>query len=167
MGRSSQFLGLSSFVAALALLAACGGSQPAAATPEEPGAAPASEGAAPGEGSADVWSDTMSTKLKGEFMKKHVVPEMSKVFQEFDAQKYGDFGCKTCHGPSFKPKPADFLPELHMKGEKLAEAESKPEIAKFMGEKVNPKMAEVLGKKPFDPQTQEGFGCMGCHKLNM
>jgi len=160
MGRSLCFLSL----ACLVTLVACGGSQPAASSPGEPGAAPAGE--APGEGSADVWSDTMSAKLKGEFMKKKVVPAMSKTFQEFDGKKYAEFGCKTCHGPQFKPHPVEFLPELTMKDGKLTAADTKPDMVKFMSEKVSPQMAEIFGKKPFDPATGEGFGCKGCHKMN-
>lgn len=164
MGRSLDFLRLMCAVALGVGLSACGGSQPAASSAAEPGAAPAD---APAEGSADVWSDSMSDKQKADFMKKKVVPAMAKTFQEFDAKKYADFGCKTCHGPQFKPHPVDFLPELHVKGEKLVEADEHPEMAKFMGEKVSPQMAEIFGKKPFDPQTKEGFGCGGCHKIAM
>jgi hypothetical protein len=152
-------------IALVAALGACGGSQPAATAPGEPGAAPAAD--APAEGSSDVWSDSMSDKQKAEFMKKKVVPAMSKTFQEFDANKYADFGCKTCHGPQMKPRPVDFLPELHMKDGQLAEAAEHPELAKLMSEKVSPQMAEIFGKKPFDPATGEGFGCAGCHKMNM
>jgi hypothetical protein len=164
MGRSLDFLRLMSSVALATALAACGGSQPAASSPAEPGAAPAD---APAEGSAEVWSDSMSDQQKAEFMKKKVVPTMAKTFQEFDAKKYADFGCKTCHGPQFKPHPVDFLPELHVKDGKLVEADEHPELAKFMGEKVSPQMAEIFGKKPYDPQTKEGFGCAGCHKMAM
>ena len=160
MGRSREFLKLTSSVALATALAACGGSQPAASSPAEPGAAPA-------EGSADVWSDSMSDQQKADFMKKKVVPAMAKTFQEFDAKKYADFGCKTCHGPQFKPHPVDFLPELHVKDGKMVEAEEHPELAKFMSEKVSPQMAEIFGKKPYDPQTKEGFGCAGCHKMDM
>jgi hypothetical protein len=165
MGRSFNFLSLVSSVALAATLSACGGSQPAPSTPGEPGAEPAAD--APAEGSADVWSDSMSDKQKAEFMKKKVVPAMAKTFQEFDAKKYADFGCKTCHGPQFKPHPVDFLPELHMKDGKMVEAEEHPDLAKLMSEKVSPQMAEIFGKKPYNPETKEGFGCMGCHKIAM
>ena len=37
----------------------------------------------------------------------------------------------------------------------------------FMSQKVSPQMAEIFGKKPFDPATGEGFGCNGCHKIAM
>ncbi|HKY36429.1 MAG TPA: hypothetical protein VJN18_10845 [Polyangiaceae bacterium] len=160
MGHSLHFLSL----ACLVTLVACGGSQPAASTPSEPGAAPT--GDAPAEGSADVWSDSMSDKQKAEFMKQKVVPAMSKTFQEFDAKKYAEFGCKNCHGPQFKPHPVDFLPELTMKDGKLTAADTKPDMVKFMSEKVSPQMAEIFGKKPFDPATGEGFGCKGCHNVN-
>ncbi len=162
MGRSSGLLGLSWSLLAAAALLGCGASQPAASSPAEPGVQPADAGG----GGADVWSDSMSDKEKGIFMKKKVVPPMAKTFQEFDSAKYADFGCKTCHGPSFKPHPADFLPELHVKDGKLEEAEKDPKMAEFMGTKVAPQMAEIFGKKPYDPATGEGFGCGGCHKIN-
>jgi cytochrome c553 len=164
MARSSFGLGISwSIIAATALLA-CGGGQPAPATATEPGTAPAAEA----EGSADlVWSDSMPVKDKGIFMKKKVMPAMSKTFKEYDAKQYAAFSCKTCHGPQMKPKPVDFLPELNIKDGKMKEAEEHPEIAKFMHEKVVPEMAGLFGKPPYDPATNSGFGCGGCHKINM
>jgi hypothetical protein len=165
MARSSFGLGLGlgwSLVAAAALIA-CGGAQPAPATPGEPGAAPESEASG-----ADLkWSDDLPVKDKGVFMKKKVLPEMSKIFKEFDAKTYEKFSCKTCHGPQMKPKPVDFLPELHMKDGKLVEAAEHGDIAKFMGEKVSPGMADLFGKPHYDPATNQGFGCGGCHKMNM
>jgi hypothetical protein len=163
MGRPTFSFGLTWSVLCAAALIACGGSQPPAGAPTEPGAAPAAEGG----GEDLVWSDTMSDKQKGEFMKKKVVPAMAKTFQEFNAEKYAKFDCKTCHGPAFKPHPVDFLPELHMKDGKLAEATDHGDMVKFMGEKVSPQMAEIFGKKPYDPATGQGFGCGGCHKVNM
>jgi len=165
MARSSLGLGIFGSITLAVALIACGGGQPAPATPAEPGAAPAAEGEAAG---ADLkWSDDMPVKDKGVFMKKKVLPEMAKLFKEFDAKEYADFSCKTCHGPQMKPKPIDFLPELHVKGETLLEAAEHPEMAKFMGEKVSPAMADLFGKPHFDPATHQGFGCNGCHKINM
>lgn len=164
MGRMSYCFGLSCSVLLAAVLAACGGSQPAANAPTEPGAAPAAES---GGGGDLVWKDDMPTKDKGVFMKQKVQPEMAKVFQGHDAAKYAKFGCKTCHGPDMKPKPVDALPELHMKDGKLVEADKMPEVVKFMHEEVVPKMAELFGKPPYDPATKSGFGCGGCHKMNM
>lgn len=109
----------------------------------------------------------MSDKEKGAFMKKKVMPAMSKVFKDHDAKEYAEFGCKTCHGPNFKPHPVDFLPTLHFKDGKMAEAEKEPEMVKFMHDSVTPAMAELFGKKPYDPATNEGFGCKGCHNVEM
>jgi hypothetical protein len=167
MGRSTYCLGL--LLAATALMA-CGGSQPAANAPGEPAATPPGEtpaAEAPGGGGELVWKDDMPTKDKAEFMKKKVLPAMSKTFQEYDAKKYEKFSCKTCHGADMKPKPVDALPELHFKAGKLTEADTNPDIVKFMHEKVAPGMADIFGKKPYDPATKEGFGCNGCHKVNM
>jgi hypothetical protein len=169
MGRSFG-LGLTwSLFAGVALLA-CGGAQPAPAAPAEPGAAPAAEApAAEGGGEDLVWKDDMPTKDKATFMKKKVMPAMSKTFQAFNAEKYANFGCKTCHGPDMKPKPSAFLPELHIKDGKLVEAADpkNADILKFMGEHVSPEMADIFGKPHYDPKTQQGFGCGGCHKMNM
>jgi hypothetical protein len=168
MGRSLSVLGFTLSLALAAALSACGGSQPAASAPTEPGAAPAADApAADGGGEDLVWKDDMPDKDKAVFMKKKVMPAMSKSFQEFDAKEFANFSCKTCHGPQMKPKPVDFLPPLNIKDGKMKEAEEHPEIAKFMHEKVAPEMAALFGKPVYDPKTQQGFGCGGCHKINM
>lgn len=166
MGSSFSVRSFACSLFAVAALAACGGSQPAPAAPAEPGAAPAAE--APAAGGDDlVWKDDMPTKDKAEFMKKKVMPVMTKSFQEFDAKEFANFSCKTCHGKEMKPKPVDALPELHIKDGKMKEFEEHPEIAKFMHEKVVPEMAKLFGKPEYDPKTQQGFGCGGCHKIDM
>jgi cytochrome c551/c552 len=43
----------------------------------------------------------------------------------------------------------------------------KPEVAKFMAEKVVPEMAATLGEPPYDMTTHKGFGCGGCHTIDM
>lgn len=100
-------------------------------------------------------------------MKAHVMPRMSKVFQAADAAKYAAFTCKTCHGPEFKPSPKDFLPKLVIKDGKPTAMADHPEVVKFMAEKVVPEMAATLGKAPYDPKTHQGFGCGGCHAIEM
>ena len=167
MLRSSYCLGL---VLAVVALGACGGSQPAPAAPGGETGAPAAEapaGEAPAGAADMVWKDDLSTKDKAAFMKAKVMPEMGKVFKDHDAAKYENFSCKTCHGKDMKPKPVEALPELHFKDGKITEAEKMPEMFKFMHESVEPKMAAVFGKEPYDPKTNTGFGCNGCHKINM
>jgi hypothetical protein len=102
-------------------------------------------------------------------MKLKVAPKMAKVFQEADASHYASFNCKSCHGPDFKD-PKDFLPKLTMKDGKITAFADKPEVAKvanFMKDRVVPEMAGALGVKPYDMKTKEGFGCGGCHAIEM
>jgi len=108
----------------------------------------------------------MSKDAAAAFMKKNVVPDMEPVFKGQDAKRYAKFGCKTCHGPAFKV-PKDFLPKLTFKDGKITSFADKPEMSKFMAEKVVPAMATAMGMKPFDPATHEGFGCGGCHTVKM
>jgi hypothetical protein len=168
----------------LLTLAACGGSPapapeapppppaaPAEPTPEVPAEAPkAAEApaapAAPTAPAHDVWTKDMSKDQQAAFMKKNVVPEMEPVFKAYDAKRYAKFSCKTCHGPAFKD-PHDFLPKLTFKDGKMTSFEKKPEISKFMTEQVLPHMATAMGMKEFDPATKQGFGCGGCHTVNM
>ena len=100
------------------------------------------------------------------FMKQNVVGRMGKVFQDADPAHNGDFGCKTCHGPDYK-NPHDYLPHLTFKNGNLTAFAEKPEAAKFMAQKVAPEMASAMGLPPFDMKTHQGFGCGGCHTIDM
>lgn len=100
------------------------------------------------------------------FMKKNVVPEMAPVFKGYDAKRYSEFGCKTCHGPKFK-EPKEYLPKLTFKDGKLVSPSDEPELAKFMSEQVVPHMAAAMGLKPYDMTTHTGFGCGGCHTVQV
>jgi cytochrome c551/c552 len=150
--------------------AACGGGQPPAATPEPAPAAtepaPASETPSADPVAAPAaWSEALTREQKVAFMKTHVVPKMGPIFQAMNSEIYKDFGCKTCHGPEFKDHPPEFLPALAFKDGKLVT--DKPEVAKFMGEKVVPEMAAIMGMPPYNPETKQGFGCGACHQIKM
>lgn len=109
----------------------------------------------------------MSKDQQIAIMKQRVMPAMSKVFKEHDATKYAEFSCKTCHGPGpGLPEPREVLPHLTLKDGELTAFQEKPEIAKWMAEKVSPAMAEAMGMKPYDPKTHEGFGCGNCHAID-
>lgn len=163
--------------------AACGGaSAPPAATPapassaapadsaataSAPTAAPtASATSSAGDAVPSAWSTTMPKEAQIAYMKKNVAPRMAKVFQGANAAHYADFGCKSCHGPEYKA-PKDFLPHLSMKDGKLTAFAEKPEVSKFMAEHVVPEMASAMGQAPYDPKTHQGFGCAGCHAVDM
>ena len=108
----------------------------------------------------------MTNEQKGAFMKKHVTPKMGEVFKSMSADRYADFGCVTCHGPEWKT-PTAFLPKLTMKDGKFTAMADKPKVVEFMMQKVTPEMAKIFGKPAYDPKTNEGFGCGGCHTIEM
>lgn len=153
-----------------AVVAACGGAPTAPATPAAPvpGATPAAPvpGATPAaSGAAVSWKD-LSPAAKLNHMKTVVAPTMAKTFQAHDAAEFKDFDCKTCHGPD-KKAPKQFLPKLTFEGGKFTSMATKPELTKFMMEHVVPTMAKAMGMQPFDPATHQGFGCGGCHTVEM
>jgi cytochrome c551/c552 len=133
------------------------------AAPTAAPAASAAPAAAPAAGPA--WKD-MSPAAKLEHMKSVVSPQMAKTFQGHDAKEFKEFGCKTCHGPN-KESPKKFLPKLTFENGGFTSMKTKPAETKFMMEKVVPEMAKLMGEKPYDPQTHQGFGCGGCHVVDM
>ena len=141
---------------------------PAASAPpaasSTPSAMPATTG--PGPAALGPAFATMTNEQKLQHMKKIIQPTMGQIFSEYDGKKYGEFGCRTCHGEK-KQDPHVVLPKLTLSGDgfqKLMAA--KPAVMKFMGEKVTPAMASAMGAKAFDPATHQGFGCGGCHSVN-
>jgi hypothetical protein len=101
------------------------------------------------------------------FMQHDVLVKMKSEFSAYDA-KYASMNCATCHGDgakdgSFKmPNPK--LPVLPASKEGFQKLQQEhPEAMKFMGEKVVPQMAQMLGEQPFDMKTMKGFGCRECH----
>ena len=155
----------------------CGGASPPPTEPTEPAppdpvgeptTEPQASEPAPTEAPAppDAWSADLSKEQKQAFMQAHVVPKMGAVFKSMSAERYAEFGCGTCHGPEWK-LPKDYLPELTMKDGKFTAMKDKAQVVEFMMTKVVPEMASILGQQPFDPKTNTGFGCAGCHTVKM
>jgi len=163
--RSSVFRALSAFAAAAALPLAmgCGESTPRPVTPAGPSGATAAAPEAPLPAS---WSDSLPKEQQVAFMKKNVMPAIAPVFAAHDAAKYATVDCKLCHGPDRK-NPHEVLPHLTMKDGKLTAFAEKPEVARFMADVVTGKMAAAMGLPPFDMTTHKGFGCGGCHTVDM
>ena len=110
--------------------------------------------------------DSLPKDKKVEIMSTKVVPNLGKDFKEYDGKRFATFGCATCHGPKKNEDPHKVLPKITLSNggwEKMQK--NKPELAKFMSEKVVPDMAAALGEKPMDPTTHQGFGCGGCHEV--
>ena len=79
----------------LLLAAACGGkAAPATTTTSTPPPSEEKQVTLP-EG---VAFEQLDQDQRVEFMKQKVVPAMKPIFQNHDAKKFADFGCKTCHG---------------------------------------------------------------------
>ncbi len=122
---------------------------------------------------AEVPWKQMTPQQRGRYMAKVVTPKMREVFQAYDAKHFEKFNCATCHGKSGKengmkmPSP-ELLPLPASEQVFMATVmKEKPEWVKFMGEKVTPEMAKLLGLKSFDPQVPNpaAFSCEGCHTL--
>jgi hypothetical protein len=145
------------------------------------GAPMAAEQAAPGKPVIDAtvppklppratidW-EKMNGSQRKKYMKATVLPEMKKLFVEFD-KKYQNMSCQTCHGSKaaenkFKMPNAE-LPKLPQPTDRagfMALQEKKPEAAKFMGTVVKPAMAALLNTPEWSPTNPKGFGCYGCH----
>jgi hypothetical protein len=171
--RSSAVAGLVSLLSLGAARAADPAAKPADAGKPAP-AAPAADAGKPSAAAAAAakkidW-EKMSTAQRKSYMKKTVLPEMKKKFVAFDAKKYKEFSCQTCHGEKasenkFKmPNPS--LPKLPQPTDRagfMAIMQKKPEMAKFMGTEVKPTMAALLNLPEWKPESPTGFSCYNCH----
>ena len=80
--------------------------------------------------------------------------------------------CATCHGKGAEdhsftmPNPGILaLPGPDKPDEFAPIYEKMPDMVTFMGGKVMPEMAKLLGREPFDYQNPkpDAFACLGCH----
>ena len=146
-------------LAVLPLVASCGhgGETPGAVTPGGAAAPPA----------VHVPWVKMSKSERIDYMVKTVMPTMKAKFVAFDEKRFGRMDCATCHGDSVTdgsfslPNPK--LPKLLEPDLFIKHRQATPEITKFMLEKVEPAMAELLEIPDFDPATRQGMSCYNCH----
>lgn len=145
---------------------------PSAAEPAPSASAPApapTESAAPAASAAPAFNwDKMDKEARGKYMKETVMPKMKEVFTAFDAKKYADMSCTTCHGSAAKTgaftMPNPELPKLPADMSKFKEwASKKPQMTEFMVKHVKPEMAALLHEPEYNPETKSGFGCGECH----
>jgi hypothetical protein len=150
------------------VLAACGGGSKSSAPPTgtSTGAVtdkPAGGGATP----TKAWH-AMNHDERRAYMKNVVFPKMQAEFVAMD-KKYADMTCETCHGDGVADKtfkmPNPKLPKLNFKDGLAEWKEKAPEMLKFMGEKVKPDMAALVGEQPMSESNPKGFGCLECHTM--
>jgi hypothetical protein len=128
-------------------------------------AAPAPAPMKPPEPAFDF--DKLSHEDKMKFMKEKVLPPMRTAFQEFDAKKFKNFTCKTCHGKDpVKSKykmPNAALPKLDFAA--LKAGKQAPKMAEFMVKTIKPQMAKILEQPEYTEANPKGFGCLECHEV--
>jgi hypothetical protein len=143
-----------------------GGTMAGSAAMAGSGDAGSGGGSAVAMGGSDAFDfDKLDHKAQAEYMKQHVIEDMKKEFQAFDAKKFKDFDCKTCHGKNAKERhfemPTPDIPKLDFVA--LRAGKQEPKTAEFMGKVVEPKMAAIMHEPVYDPKTNTGFGCLECH----
>ena len=153
-------VGRITMAALCALATACGGG----ATDDGEAGDGAEQTSAGGEETPAVWAD-MSHEQRFQYMRNTVMPTMRDLFQATDPERYADFGCTTCHGENAQDvqfsMPNGLVPLSH---EQIPQVfQSQDPMPQLMTQQVWPRMAELLGEAPFDPETGEGFSCMRCH----
>lgn len=159
------------YLALAIALAACGGGK---TTGNTPGGGTGTEPAPAGGGTTEpvaegpvTWDPSWSHDEKGDFMKAKVLPEMKVAFAGHSEERWGGFNCKSCHGDPWQDHPKDALPKLTLEGGEFDVPEDEKPIVAFMKSEVVPKMAALFGQEPYDPATGEGFGCGGCHTVEV
>lgn len=111
----------------------------------------------------------MDHAARSGFMASQVVPYMSELFQEYDADEYASFGCADCHGAGAAARdfamPSPDLLALHPSGslEQQAMVQEHPRMVRFMFNHVVPAMKTMLGAEDYNEETGEGFSCYTCH----
>jgi len=148
---------LTSLCLALFAVAACGGKTSSTGTTEPTG------------DQKLTWAQ-MDHEQRDQYMEKVVLPTMKAKFVAFNAEKYADMDCSTCHSAaavqdhSFKmPNPDLMQLDFSKKPEDYSEEEQ--QTGHFMDTVVVPEMAKLLDEERFNPETQKGFGCLECHTM--
>ena len=116
-----------------------------------------------------AWAD-MNKEQRIDYMKSVVAPRMRQVFTQFNPDRYAKMSCLTCHGDSATDgsfrMPNPKLPRLpNSPGGFKRLAADRPAVMEFMQNEVKPKMAAMLGKPEYNPETKSGFGCTSCHTM--
>jgi hypothetical protein len=114
------------------------------------------------------WAE-MDHDARQQHMVRHVLPTATDLFTEWDADRYADFSCGTCHGADASARafamPNPSLITLYATGtigQQRVLAEH-TEACTFMYSRLVPAMQTLLGAAEYDPTTHEGFTCFSCH----
>jgi hypothetical protein len=144
------------------LLAACGGApstgSTTAGTPEHHEPAPPDR----------PWAE-LSHDERRAHMVRHVQPVMAELFAGYDAERFADVSCETCHGADAVERafamPNPSILALYPTGSigQYQMVERYPNGVHFMFTEVVPAMRTMLGAAEYDAATHTGFSCFACH----
>ena len=153
----------------LALVGCGGGGEPASTSTGDAGATAGAEVA------PEAWApfDDMDHETKGRYMAEVVMPAMNEVFAAAPASDRlpSEISCDTCHGENAMEVGFEMPNTLYpLVPQEIAGMFSSSDtelaaIATYMAGPVEHRMAELLGRQPYDVETGEGFGCLGCHAV--
>lgn len=154
----------------LALAIGCGASAASSAGSSETHGASSTSATAASRFPAPArpWAE-LDHQERAHHMSRHVTPAMAELFEAYDAERFGSFGCASCHGTDARERhyamPSPSLPVLYPTGsigQHRAVAQF-PEGVRFMYSEVTPAMRQLLGAPEYDEATHEGFTCYACH----
>lgn len=114
----------------------------------------------------EPWAD-MTREEREYYMVAAVLPIAAEDFRTYDASRYANITCATCHGDDGQERgyemPSNYLPRLPAPGSPEWTAMTERPAYRFMAEVVTPTVATQLGMPAYDPATGTGFGCFSCH----
>ena len=117
------------------------------------------------EGASKLWTQ-MDKGERLTHMTDVVSPRLQAVFQGFDAKRFGDFGCHTCHGSGADDgsytMPSPDLPHLSKAGFYKKHRKEQPEIVKLMWKEVEPAVGETMG---LTHGPKGAIRCETCHVI--
>lgn len=102
------------------------------------------------------WSE-MNYNERLEFMGTKVFSPMKELFQTYDAKRFKNFSCKTCHGTdpdSIKYKMPNGIYPLNPKDT----AKEDQAMVQFMKEKVMPELHKIMATSGYTK-----LACTSCH----
>jgi mono/diheme cytochrome c family protein len=114
-----------------------------------------------------TWAE-MNLQEREAFMRDVVVPNLAPVFRDYDAERFQEFGCATCHGPDAEARayamPADLFALPLDTTLETARAHDSP-MTDFMLDEVFPRFVDLIDAEKYGPQTPDGYRCTGCHAV--
>jgi len=118
------------------------------------------------DGASKTWAQ-MDHAERVDHMAKTVEPRLAAKFREWDAERYADFDCATCHGEGANDgtyaMPNPDLPHLEEKGLFKKHRKEQPEAVKFMWKVVEAEVADAMGLT-YGPKGD--IACWTCHVVD-